>query len=95
MDDEHLSEIAEDPLSTGVPGLDNVLCGGLDAERLYLVEGEPGTESSFDNAGVAGVGWILQVNRSKCLRQLSRGRSAGAAAFSRKWEDRLAVVIKW
>ena len=43
MDDEHLSEIAEDPLSTGVPGLDNILCGGLDAERLYLVEGEPGT----------------------------------------------------
>ena len=25
------------------PGWDNVLCGGLDAERMYLVEGEPGT----------------------------------------------------
>ena len=33
----------EERVSTGVPGLDNVLCGGLDAERLYLVEGEPGT----------------------------------------------------
>src|SRR6201981_573155 len=33
----------EGTLSTGIPGLDIVLCGGLDAERLYLVEGEPGT----------------------------------------------------
>jgi len=30
-------------LSTGVPGLDTVLSGGLLAERLYLVEGIPGT----------------------------------------------------
>jgi len=31
------------PISTGVSGLDDVLCGGLDPERLYLIEGEPGT----------------------------------------------------
>ncbi len=30
-------------LSTGIPGLDDVLAGGLTAERLYLVEGTPGT----------------------------------------------------
>ncbi len=30
-------------ISTGIPGLDSVLGGGLDANRLYLVEGEPGT----------------------------------------------------
>jgi circadian clock protein KaiC len=30
-------------VSTGVAGLDNVLCGGLDPNRLYLIEGEPGT----------------------------------------------------
>ena len=42
INDEH-SEGGEERLSTGIPGLDNVLCGGLDAERLYLVEGEPGT----------------------------------------------------
>ena len=29
--------------STGIPGLDDVLVGGLDPERLYLIEGEPGT----------------------------------------------------
>jgi circadian clock protein KaiC len=42
MNEEH-PEGGEARLSTGVAGLDNVLCGGLDAERLYLVEGEPGT----------------------------------------------------
>lgn len=30
-------------ISTGVPGLDDILGGGLTAERIYLVEGTPGT----------------------------------------------------
>ena len=30
-------------LSTGVPGLDEILSGGLTAGRIYLVEGSPGT----------------------------------------------------
>ncbi len=29
-------------VSTGVPGLDDILAGGLMANRLYLVEGQPG-----------------------------------------------------
>lgn len=33
----------EQLLSTGVPGLDDVLGGGLTPHRIYLVEGEPGT----------------------------------------------------
>src|ERR1700752_2622003 len=32
-----------DRVSTGVAGLDNVLCGGADPDRLYQGEGEPGT----------------------------------------------------
>ena len=32
-----------DRVLTGIPGLDDVLGGGLDPERLYLIEGEPGT----------------------------------------------------
>ncbi|MRW87555.1 AAA family ATPase [Pseudoduganella sp. FT26W] len=32
-----------DFLSSGVPGLDEVLAGGLTSDRLYLIEGEPGT----------------------------------------------------
>jgi circadian clock protein KaiC len=30
-------------LSTGIPGLDTILCGGLTRDRLYLIEGEPGS----------------------------------------------------
>jgi circadian clock protein KaiC len=30
-------------VSTGVPGLDYILCGGLPANHLYLIEGDPGT----------------------------------------------------
>ncbi|HEY0033549.1 MAG TPA: ATPase domain-containing protein [Devosia sp.] len=30
-------------LSTGIPGLDQILGGGLTRDRIYLIEGEPGT----------------------------------------------------
>src|SRR6201986_2502951 len=30
-------------ISTGSSGLDDILGGGFDADRVYLVEGEPGT----------------------------------------------------
>ena len=30
-------------VSTGLSGLDDILCGGLDPDCLYLVEGRPGT----------------------------------------------------
>jgi circadian clock protein KaiC len=42
MNEPH-KEAEEKRVSTGISGLDNVLCGGLDPDRLYLVEGEPGT----------------------------------------------------
>ena len=29
-------------IPTGIPGLDDVLCGGLPANRLYLLQGDPG-----------------------------------------------------
>jgi circadian clock protein KaiC len=42
--------------SMGVPGLDNILCGGLARHRIYLLEGSPGTgkttaATSFLRAG--------------------------------------------
>jgi circadian clock protein KaiC len=40
---EAQNSVTTDFLSSGVPGLDEVLCGGLTCDRLYLVEGEPGT----------------------------------------------------
>ena len=30
-------------VSTGIPGLDELLRGGLTADRMYLVQGDPGT----------------------------------------------------
>src|ERR1700722_15976873 len=47
----------EERVSTGIAGLDNILCGGLDPDRLYLIEGEPGTGKTtlaiqFLNEGV-------------------------------------------
>ena len=33
-------------ISTGVAGLDDILCGGLTAQRVYLVEGSPGDRKS-------------------------------------------------
>src|SRR5947209_4652041 len=43
MNDAKSERKWDPPLSTGIAGLDNILCGGLDADRIYLVEGEPGT----------------------------------------------------
>ena len=33
----------EKRIATGIAGLDNILSGGLPAEHLYLIEGDPGT----------------------------------------------------
>lgn len=37
------SQTSEPSLSTGVPGLDAILGGGLLPSRIYLIEGDPGT----------------------------------------------------
>jgi circadian clock protein KaiC len=42
MNERHV-EAELQQVSTGILGLDDILCGGLDPDRLYLVEGEPGT----------------------------------------------------
>ena len=49
-DDEHLPPLA----STGIAGLDDILCGGLTPDRLYLVEGTPGTGKT-----TLGLGFLL------------------------------------
>ena len=43
MTDHVQGEHASERISTGIAGLDDILCGGLDRDRLYLVEGTPGT----------------------------------------------------
>jgi circadian clock protein KaiC len=36
-------KVSDERISTGLPGLDNILAGGFDPNRLYLVEGTPGS----------------------------------------------------
>jgi len=39
----HTPKTIDDPrASTGIPGLDEVLCGGFPKQRLYLIHGTPG-----------------------------------------------------
>src|SRR5258708_223737 len=35
--------VASSSISTGIPGLDQLLAGGFIANRMYLIEGNPGT----------------------------------------------------
>jgi len=49
-----VSQQGSDVASTGVAGLDDVLAGGLTPERLYLIEGTPGTGKT-----TLGLGFLL------------------------------------
>ena len=71
-------------ISTGVPGLDDILCGGLTPCRLYLLEGTPGTGKTtlslqFLLAGVAEGQSCLYVTLSETAEELR------AAAASHGW----------
>jgi circadian clock protein KaiC len=68
-------------ISTGIPGLDDVLCGGLTPSRLYLLEGTPGTGKTtfalqFLRDGVARGERTLYVTLSETADEL---RSAAAS----------------
>lgn len=62
-------------LSSGVPGLDDILAGGLTRDRLYLVEGEPGTGKTtlalqFLNEGVARGESVLYITLAETSVEL-------------------------
>ena len=64
-------------MSTGIKGLDEVLCGGLPAKRLYLVQGHPGTGKTtlalqFLMAGVAQGERCLYVTLSETEEELQQ-----------------------
>jgi circadian clock protein KaiC len=42
-DNQQLPVQGPETSATGIPGLDDILCGGLTANRLYLIEGVPGS----------------------------------------------------
>ncbi len=62
-------------LQTGVPGLDDVLAGGLTPNRLYLLEGSPGTGKTtiaiqFLQDGAARGEQVLYITLSETLEEL-------------------------
>ncbi|MDB5650602.1 MAG: Non-specific serine/threonine protein kinase [Hyphomicrobiales bacterium] len=77
--------------STGISGLDDVLCGGLTPNRLYLVEGAPGTGKTtlalqFLLDGAAHGETCLYVTLSETAEELR------AAAATHGWSlDQLII----
>jgi len=77
------SERLEGQASTGVAGLDDILGGGLARDRVYLLEGSPGTGKtttalSFLQAGAARGESSLYISLSETEEELrDTGRSHG------------------
>ena len=61
---------------TGVPGLDDILAGGLQRGRVYLIEGSPGTGKT-----TIATQFLLAGRRSRRARPLHHpvGDRGGAA----------------
>lgn len=62
--------------STGIPGLDVILGGGLTPHRIYLVEGEPGTGKTttglqFLKAGVAAGERVVYITLAESRDELT------------------------
>lgn len=63
-------------ISTGSDGLDDILGGGFDANRMYLYEGRPGTGKTtmalqFLMKGVSGGERVLYISLSETRRELN------------------------
>lgn len=72
-------------LSTGIQGLDEILCGGVTAERLYLIEGMPGSGKTtlalqFLLEGVRNNESVLYITLSETETELQ------AVAVSHGWK---------
>src|SRR5688572_30720154 len=64
------------PLSTGIPGLDDILHGGFTPHRLYLLEGVPGSGKTtlgmqFLMAGARNGESVLYVTLSESAEEIS------------------------
>src|SRR5688500_9243063 len=65
-----------DRISTGSVGLDDILCGGFDKNRMYLYEGRPGTGKTtlalqFLLAGARNGERVLYITLSETRRELT------------------------
>jgi circadian clock protein KaiC len=78
-------------VSTGVAGLDDILCGGLTAERIYLIEGSPGTGKT-----TLGLQFLLEgVEKNESGLYITLSETAAelhAVAESHHWSiDQLSI----
>ena len=72
------------PASTGVPGLDEILAGGVPRDRLFLVQGDPGVGKTtlalqFMRAGMAAGERVLYITLAESRDELE------AVAASHGW----------
>ncbi len=65
-------------ISTGISGLDDVLCGGLIPSRSYMVSGDPGTGKTILGLHflTAGEGESLYVNLEEPAEEIARNAAA-------------------
>lgn len=80
-------------ISTGIAGLDDILCGGITAQRVYLVEGSPGTGKTtlglqFLLEGVEHGQKGLYITLSETADELD------AVALSHGWDMRDIAVFE-
>ena len=72
-------------LSTGIPGLDTILGGGLAKDRVYLIEGEPGSGKT-----TTGMQFLLEgVQRGESVLYITLAESQSelqAVADSHGWD---------
>ena len=82
----------EKRVATGIPGLDDVLHGGLPARRLYLIEGMPGAGKTtlalqFLLTGIAAGEKSIYISLSETRDEIEE------VAFSHGWSlDKLEIV---
>lgn len=80
-----------DNCATGVPGLDEILAGGLSRGRLFLLEGSPGAgkttlATQFLLAGVEAGETVLYITLSETDEELRDGAASHGWAFQPKFE---------